>query len=269
MIFKDLEFSFNRALRYTFSKKKFWMVFPGLILCGILVVFFRALAHGSISWMVLSMVFLPMFLSAGILLALGTVLCRVYYHEVKSLRFHVTEILSKSLDLIIGTAYLSMPPILLYLLLWALEGIFMLLKEIPSVGPYMGVFLTIAPFLITLLSILLVVFVFALLFYATPVIAFQEKEKLSVFKKIREVTQENVFRSSLLFLLAVLPLLIIVALLALAAYLTNLHYVLGTDLLMVTVKWFFIMLPFCFFLTFGIIFFFNFAAESYNLLRKD
>ena len=269
MILKDLEFCFNRALHYTFSKKKFWMVFPVLILCGILIVFCRALAHGSISWIALSMIFLPIFLSAGILLALGTLLCRIYYHEVKSLTFHIREILSKSLDLIMGTIYLSLPPILIYLLLWAFEGIFMLLKEIPGIGPYMGVFLTIAPFLITLFSILLVIFSFALLFYATPVIAFQEKEKLIVFKNIREVTKKNVFRSAMLFIIAILPLLIVISLLILAAYITNLHYALGTDLLMITIKWFFIMLPFCFFITFGIVFFFNFASESYNLLRKE
>ncbi len=268
MSLKDLEFCFNRALHYTFSKKKFWMVFPVLILCGILVVFCRALALGSISWIALSMIFLPIFLCAGILLALGTLLCRIYYHEVKSLTFHVKEIFSKSLDLIIGTIYLSLPPILVYLLLWAFEGVFMLLKEIPTIGQYMGVFLSIAPFLITLASIFLVIFSFTLLFYATPVIAFQEKEKLIVFKKIREVTKENIFRSAMLFILAILPLLVIVALLILAAYITNLHYSLSLDLLMVTIKWFFIMLPFCFFISFAIIFFFNFASESYNLLRK-
>ncbi|MFA5250856.1 MAG: hypothetical protein WC371_05565 [Parachlamydiales bacterium] len=269
MLLKDVELCFNRAVHYTFSKKKFWIIFPVLILCGILIVFCRALSVGSISWMALSTVFLPIFLCAGVLLAVGTLLCRIYYHEVKSLKFHIHEIFSKSLDLIIGTAYLSFPPILIYLLLWALEGIFLLLKEIPSVGPYMGVFLAVAPFLITLSSILLVIFSLALLFYATPVIAFHEKEKFFVFKRIREITRENVFRSALLFLLAVIPLSLVLLLLILAAYLTNLHYVLGPGLLVVTVKWFFIMIPFCFFLSYAVIFFFNFASESYNLLRKN
>ncbi|MEI6242792.1 MAG: hypothetical protein WCP39_05240, partial [Chlamydiota bacterium] len=87
-MWKDLELCFHRAFFLSFTKKKFLLVFPVLVLCGILVVFCRALAFGSSNWISMSMTFLPMFLSSGILLSLGVFLIRIYHHEVKNLKFH-------------------------------------------------------------------------------------------------------------------------------------------------------------------------------------
>lgn len=268
MTLKDLGFCFNRALLFSFSKKKFLTVLPVLILCGILIIFCKVLGFEANKWISMSLVFLPMFLSAGILLALGTLLIRYFYHEVKNLKHSYTQIFAKSVDLIIGTAYLSVPSILIYLLLWMILGLFMLLKELPMIGEYMSVLLAFGPFLIIFCSILLVFFSLGILFFVTPMIALGPSEKVSLVKHLISRLKSDVFSNLLFFFVGIFPIVIIAGFLVIAGYLTSLNYLVSEHILSVSIRWFIIMIPFCVCLTFPTIFFFNFAAESYNLLSK-
>lgn len=244
------------------------MVFPALVLCGILLVFCRALALDASGWIAMSLVFLPILLSSGILLSIGVVLIRIYYHEVKGLALSFRRILSSSWQVIIGTFYLSIPPILVYFLLWILLGIFMLLKEIPGIGTFIGVVLAFGPFLLILSSILLCLFNLGLLFFVTPAVALKTSEKIHPFKNILTKIKQNIFSHVVFFFLALFPIACVVGLLSLAAVLTNFSYLVGQHALSIALQWFFIMLPFCAFLTPAVVFFFNFAAEAYNLLYK-
>src|SRR5690348_1071724 len=127
MNWNDIEKSFSRAVLFSFSKKKMALTFPILVLCGILIVFCRAVAFEASPWIAMSLAFLPILLSSGILLALGVLLIRIHMHEVKSLHLSFRRLIAGSVDLIMGTSYLSIPPVLAYLFLWMALGLFYLL----------------------------------------------------------------------------------------------------------------------------------------------
>jgi len=266
MSFQSLPDCFNRSIEKSFSRKKFFLVFPVLVLCGLFIVFCRALAFGSSTWISMSMFFLPIFLSFGILLSLGVILIRIYYHEIKQIKQSTSQIICHSLKLILGTLYLSIPTILIYLLLWVFLGIFLLLKEIPYFGPVIGVMLAFAPFLIILSSIVLVFVNLALLFFISPFIALRSHKKMDFTKQFFYQFRKNIFSYLLFFGMALLPIGIILGILSLTAILTNLQYLVASHVLSITLQWFFIMLPFCVFTTPCVIFFFNFAAETFNVL---
>jgi len=264
----EMEKIFNRSILFSFTKKKGALVFPILVLCGILIVFCRAIAYQSSGWIAMSMTFLPIFLSSGILLALGVFLIRIYYHEVKNLKMDYKRILSTSWDLLVGTSYISLPIIIVYLLLWVVFGIFLLLKEIPGIGPVIGVFLSFAPYLIILSSLVLALFTIALLFYVTPRVGLAQTKRRFKIKEFYTSMHKHLFSHLVHLLVALIPILFIVGLLTLAAVITDISYVVDNHILSIALKWFFIMLPFCAFLTPAVVFFFNFAAESYNKLKN-
>ncbi|QVL57275.1 MAG: hypothetical protein KFB93_07800 [Simkaniaceae bacterium] len=268
MTFQEIEFIFNRALRFSFTKKKFLFMFPILVICGLMLVFCRALAVNAGEWVVLSLTFLPVFLSSGLLLAAGVVLARVYHHEVKMVPLSFKKILRQSWELLIGVSYLTFPLLLAYLLLWMMMGIFYLLKEIPALGDVLGVVLAFGPFLLVLGSLILSFFNLFLLFFATPHIALNSRLKLKLAEEVYFRFKENLFSNLALFLLGLIPLLLGVGILSLAAFLTGINFLVKAETLTIALQWFFIMIPFCAMLTPGILFFFNFAVESYALMQK-
>ena len=268
MTFQEIEFIFNRALRFSFSKKKFLFMFPILVICGLMLVFCRALAVNAGQWVVLSLTFLPVFLSSGLLLAAGVVLARVYHHEVKIVPLSFKKILSQSWELLIGVSYLTFPLLLAYLFLWMVMGVFYLLKEIPALGDVLGVILAFGPFLLVLGSLVLSFFNLFLLFFATPHIALNSRLKLKLAEEVYFRFKENLFSNLALFLLGLMPLLLGVGILSLAAFLTGINFFVKAETLTMALQWFFVMIPFCAMLTPGILFFFNFAVESYAIMQK-
>ena len=268
MIFQEIEFIFNRALRFSFSKKKFLFMFPVLVICGLMLVFCRALAVNAGQWVVLSLTFLPIFLSSGLLLAAGVVLARIYHHEVKMIPLSFKKILSQSWELLIGVSYLTFPLLLAYLFLWMVMGVFYLLKEIPALGGVLGVILAFDPFLLVLGSLILSFFNLFLLFFATPHIALKSRLKLKLAEEVYFRFRENLFSKLALFLLGLIPLLLAVGVLSLAAFLTGVNFFVKAETLTIALQWFFVMIPFCGLLTPGILFFFNFAVESYAIMQK-
>lgn len=248
----------------SFSRKKMMLTFPVLVLCGILIVFCRAVAYEASNWIAMSLAFLPILLSSGVLLALGVLLIRIHIHEVKGLHLGFRRLIAGSLDLIMGTSYLSIPPIMAYLFLWMALGLFYLLQEIPGIGDFFSVVLAFGPFLLIFSSLLLCLFNLGLLFFVAPAAAFQPYKRFSLAKRVLNLFQGRILSSFSLFLLALLPISLVVGLLILSALLTNSA---PDRPLSVALEWFFIMLPFSAVLTPAVIFFFNFAAESYQLLQ--
>ena len=240
------------------------LTFPVLVLCGVLAVFCRAVAYEAGDWIAMSLGFLPILLSSGVLLALGVLLIRIHIHEVKHLQLSFRRLITGSLDLIMGTSYLSIPPILAYLFLWVALGLFYLLREIPAVGDFFSVVFAFGPFLLVFGSLLLCLFNLGLLFFVAPAAAFQPYKRLSLAKRVLTLFQGRILSSIALFLLALLPIISVSGLLVLSALLTNSA---PDKPLSVALEWFFVMIPFSAVLTPAIIFFFNFAAESYQLLQ--
>jgi hypothetical protein len=267
MNLSELEKSFNRALLLSFSKKKFLLAFPILGICGLIVVLCRTVTFNASGWIVMSLIFLSIFLSSSILLSLGILLIRVYYHEVRNLKASYLDIIKKSWDLILETSYLSIPILFAYLFLWIIFGVFILFKEIPYVGQTIGIILTFAPFLIILISIILCLFYLSMLFFVSPAIALKSEGKLNLLEILEKIPKHLL--SNLIFLgFGLFPLILVVGILTLAAILTGISYFASSQRLSIAFQWFFVMIPFCAFVTPFVIFFFNFAAESYNFVKK-
>jgi hypothetical protein len=269
MLWSDIEKAFNRAVLLSFSRKKLLLTFPVLVLCGILTVFCRAAAYDASDWIGLSLTFLPILLSSGILLALGSLLARIHYHEVKSLSLSFRRLISGSMDLMIGTSYLSIPSILVYLLLWIVLGMFFLLIEIPGIGDFFSVVLSFGPFLLIFGSLLLCLFNLGLLFFVAPAAAIQSIKRASLAKRVFDTLKARSFSAVALFFIAMVPILFVAGLLCIAALLTNVSFSISERSLSVAMEWFFIMIPFSAVLSPAVVFFFNFAAESHALLQPQ
>lgn len=269
MTFNDIQLMFNRALSLSLSKKKFLTVFTILVMCGVLVVFFKGLAVGANEWLLMSLTFLPIFLSAGILLSMGIILIRIYHDEVKRKEVKYTEILGKSWEMIIGAFYFCIPIILSYLLLWMLLGIFFLLREIPGMGSFFSAILAFGPFLINLGSLILCVLNLAILFFVTPIISLKGLNRIQIAQTLSKKIHSDIFTNMILILLATFPLWVIVGFLSLAAWMTGAVCFTCDNPLHNILQWFFTMIPFTAVLTPAVIFFFNFAAESHVWMVKS
>lgn len=265
----DIEKSFNRAVYLSFSRKRLLLTFPVLVLCGILTVFCKALALSASPWISLSLGFLPIFISSGILLGLGVVLSRFYYHEAKQISVNVRRLISSSMDLIIGISYLAVPSFLLYLFFWVVLGVFFLLKEIPGLGEFFSVVLSFGPFLLIFGSLMLCIFNLMLLFFVAPAANLQSMRKGALAKRVFDALKMRFFSASILFLIGVFPILFVSGILYSAALLTNTNFFLSEQSLAVAMEWFFIMLPFAAIATPAVVFFFNFSSESYVLLQTQ
>lgn len=268
MTLNDIQLAFNRALKLTFSLHKLLLVFTVLASCGLLTVFFRALATHANEWVMLSLLFVPMFICAGVLLSVGILLVRIYHDEVKGKEVSYRKVIVQSWELIIGASYFSIPIILSYLLLWMLLGIFMLLRTIPGLGEFMGALLAFAPFIINFLTLVLSFLNLGLLFFVAPIIALKGLNRHLVTQTLVRRWENDIFANLLLAMISIIPLLVILALLIVAALITAALCVNCTTPAYTVMQWFFIMIPFTAILTPPIVFFFNFAAESHVLLMR-
>ncbi len=263
----DIQTMFNRSFAYTFGRVKLLTIFTTLILCGLLVVFFRGLAIQAGEWITLSMTFLPIFVTIGVLLSVGIVMIRAYHDEVKGKPVSYIEILKKSWDVIIGASYFAIPIVLGYLILWMTLGIFVLLRMLPNVGDFFGVVLAFGPFLLNLGSLLLCIFSIAALFFLTPIIALKGFNRMLISQYLTKRLQQDLFSNTLLFIISILPFVLMLILLVISAQLSETLYDTSENPVYATLQWFFIMIPFTAFLTPTVIFFFNFAAESHVIFK--
>lgn len=269
MQLSDVQRIFNRALVLTFSRKKLVLVSIILALCGLLVVFFRGLAIHAGYWIMLSLTFIPVFLCTGILLSAGIWLTRIYHDEVKNKPIRYRDVLANSWEVIIGASYFAIPIILSYLLLWMTLGIFILLKEIPGVGPFFMAILAFAPFLLNLSSLLLCLFALLVLYFITPLVALKGVNRMQSAQLLTQRLKGDVFCNLLLCLVAVLPLIFCIILLFTAAFLTESMCDACGSPVYTIVHSFFIMIPFAVMLSPAVVFFFNFAAEAHVLMREN
>lgn len=266
----DFENAFNRALSYSFCKRKFLLVFSVLSLCGLLAVFFRGLSDNAHSFVVLNLSFLPIFICSGLLMSLGVILIRAYHHEVKSLKLNYKELIASSWEIIIGTTYLSVPFLLLFLVLWMFLGFFFFLREIPAVGPYISVVLSFCPFLLIFFAMILSASNILLLYFMTPLIALKSELKQTALNQLLWLRlRANPLANIRGLVLSLTPMVVLLFFLLISAYLTGVEFFLLDTTAHVVMQWFFIMLPFSALMTPAVIFFFNFAAEAHVLHQKE
>jgi hypothetical protein len=268
MTWTELELIFNRAFTFSFSRKKLIFFFPILLMCAFLVVLCRALALSASDWVTMSLAFLPVFVCSALLLAVGVLLIRVYHDEVKQIDVSFRQTLRKSWDLMVAISHLSLPLFVAYLLLWTMLGLFYLLREIPFVGSGLALFFSFVPFLLVLGSLVLAFLNLLLLFFLTPAVALQSQLGLGVGEKVWARIKKNPFTHLALFFMGFLPFILVGGVLLLAGTITGASYIEATDSLTYLLQSSLIMLPFCALVAPAIIFFFNFAAESYVLMRR-
>jgi hypothetical protein len=268
MSWEQLEKIFDRALSYSLCRKKNLFVIPVLVLCGLLVVLCRALAMTAGDWILLSLTFLPVFLSSGLLLAAGVVLIRVYSQDLKNVDIGFKSILEKSWQVLLNISYLSLPLLLAYLLLWTVMGVFYLLRELPALGDFISVILAFAPFLLILGSIILGLFNIVMLFFVTPVVALKTGVRLKLIEVVYSRLKQGIFTNCICLLTSVLPIGICLSILVLAAKITGASFFSGSGSLSTIFQWFFVMIPFAALLSPSVIFFFNFSTECFLLQKR-
>lgn len=268
IMWQEIEGFFNRAFKFSYTRKKILFLFPILVVCGVLIVLCHTLWIGANPWVRASLAFIPALLCSGVFMAAGVPLIRLYHDEVKGKPVFVRKTLQNSWGLIGGIASLTVPLLTAYLVLWFILGLFYLLKNIPAVGELLGVILSFGPFLLILGSLIIGLMALVLVFFMTPWVALKSTAKWEIAEELLKNIGEQPFLYFILLILGLLPLLIVVGLLVLAATLTGMTFIVAERTWTIALQWFCIMIPFAAILSPVIIFFFNFGAESLAFLQR-
>lgn len=264
----ETEAMFNRALKYSYTRKKFFLLFPALVMCGIIIVLCHTFWLGANPWVRASLAFVPAFLCAGILMTVGVPLIRLYHDEIKEKKLSVNKTLSQSWKLMGGIASLIVPIVTAYLVLWFVLGLFYLMKHIPSVGETLGIIFSFGPFLLILGSFFISIVHLLLVFFMPPVVALKSTVRWELAEEGLLKIWEQPFVHLKLLVMGLLPLIVIVGFLTMAATLTGMGLFVMERTWAISLQWFIIMIPFAAILTPALVFFFNFAAESFVLLQR-
>ena len=262
MTWNDIEFSFNRALRLSFSIKKLLFVFVVLWCCGFGLLLCRSFGLQTQDWLMLNWNFLPFFAIAILGLSLGVLLVRLYNDEIKERKMDYRKTFSLSKRVMVEIAYLGMPLIIGYLILWTILGLFYLIKELPKVGWALGVFLSFGPFLLFLSMVCLFVLFLILFFFLTPFVALRDCLPKEWIKCMLSRMSHSLLTNFILFIISVIPVGCILGLLVISLDMTHAFYLSSANPLDLVL----IMLPVSVLLAPGVVFFFHFAAESHILM---
>jgi hypothetical protein len=252
--FKELSAMFNRSWEYALNLKNFFYIFCGLLLSGLLFFLFQLLGFSASSWLHLPLKFIPFSFSFFIMIVTGALLLSTDKREIE----HTFKFSFAAMGhIIISAAYLAIPLLLAFIILWVLLGIFILIKAIPYVGKIFGVFLSFLPFIVNLAALLLGIIAVVMLFFLTPVI--EEKGNLE-FKDFLKRFSAPLFEHCVAFVTAVFPVWAAWLLARHALFMTLSLHSSSTMFLHVLM----VLVPFAAFLTIPVIFFFNFSREVYQ-----
>lgn len=267
-MWQEIEQAFNRALLFTLVRKKFFLIFPTLLLGGIIVVLSHMLWVGSNPWVRASLAFVPGFLIMAFFLAIAIPLIRLYRDEVTQKPVSVNQTLRNSWKLMGSISSLILPVVTAYLVLWFILGIFYLLKNLPVMGEALAGILSFGPFLLIAGSLVLCVVSFALLFFLTPVVALRSMMSWELAEDVLKGIGKEPFLHAILLFIGLFPIVLVVAFLILAATLTGMTYFITERTWAIALQWFVIMIPFAALISPIMLFFFNFAGESFMILQR-
>lgn len=259
---------FNRAWMHVFQWKKCAVAFAVLGLCAVLVVFFQGIAEHVSGSFGPSFLFLPMFLSGGLLFPLGVLLIRFYHDEMKHGAVDYWASTKQSFEHAMMTAVVALPFVVAYLALWILLGVVVLFQELPVIGPLLEVLFAFLPVLLNLSFLVLGLLLYVLLFFGTPLCALKKLEMKAAFQFLLNRFQRDPFVAISTFLLAQIPLFVSWFLLNMAAEMSHRGLPYGHSSAFAVVKGFVVSIPYAALLTPALIFFFNFAAECHVHYQK-
>ncbi|QZA59005.1 hypothetical protein [Candidatus Rhabdochlamydia porcellionis] len=244
--------------------KKLLFVFVVLWCCGFGLLLCRSMGLQTQDWLMLNWNFLPFF-AIGILgLSLGVLLIRLYHDEIKEGKINYRKTFSLSKRVMVEIAYLGMPLIIGYLILWTILGLFYLIKALPKIGWALGVFLSFGPFLLFLSMIFLIVLFLILFFFLTPIVALRQCLPKEWIKYMLNRISHSLLTNFVLFIISAIPVGCILGLLMISLNMTHAFYFSSANPLDLVL----IMLPIAVLLAPGVIFFFQFAAESHILMMQ-
>lgn len=269
MFFNQLEKCFNRALQASVVKKKNFFTAPFILLCGLLFVFCQTISLTCGTWMRLFLLFLPMFLSFGLLLMVGVVLIKAYDSEVKHKEHSFKKIVYQSYQMILNIAYLALPFIVAYMCLWLVLGVFYLVKSIPFLGSVLGPLLSFVPFLLILVVIALTLSCLFFLFFATPEAILKTGLKVDLFYHTLSRLKKSLFSDFISLSVGLIPAGFSLFMLLLSKHLVNTTFFSQGGEVVYAFEAFFVMIPFCLLMTPSVVFFFNFSAECFLLDEKE
>lgn len=267
-MWQEIEPIFNRAFKFSYTKKKVFFLFPILAACGVLIVLCHALWLGANPWVQASLAFIPGFVCAGVFLAAAIPLIRLYHDEVKEKPLSITATLKQSWSLIGGVASLTLPIFTAYLVLWFILGLFYLLKHIPGVGEFLGALLSFGPFLLIFGSLVLSFINLMLLFFLAPWVALKSEMRWELAEEVLKTVKAQPFIHLFFLMVGLLPILVVIGFLVLAATITGMSFVASEATWAIALQWFIIMIPFAALLSPAMLFFINFSAESFAFMQK-
>ena len=268
MTLQSIQQLFNRAFYLSFSRSKLFFTFCVLVLCGLMLIFFRGMSLHANAWVQMGLIFLPIFMAGVMLMGSGIVLIRMYHDEIKHHQASLKKIVGNSWEVIVSPISFLLPFILLYLILWIALGVFVLLYEIPVLGKFFEVVFAFGPFVIHVLSLIVcAIFIFAL-FYVTPLVALKGVYRTTLYQTLLNRAQSDLFSHFFLFFIGLWPLVLVACILVLANFMTGCLLTGSCTPAQDIIQAFFIMIPFAALLTPFVIFFFNFSAESHVMLQK-
>ncbi|MCC5832147.1 MAG: hypothetical protein JJU12_03795 [Chlamydiales bacterium] len=266
MTLKEIAQMFNRSISHSFGLKKSICLFAILFFSGLIILFFQGVAVYASPWLKLPFRFIPLFIAIGLIMAGGIFSIRLYEKELEGENPSLSKVARHSWDLLIKATYLALPLLAAFLIFWVLIGVFILLKAIPYIGPFFGVFLASAPFLLSFGILLLFLVALAAFFFITPSLAKREKlDRVGLLMRLRS----DFFLNLLLLGVAYLPVWILWLFVKNAAQMTLHFYSYGDGRIEILLQGIFVLLPLAAIVTPGAAFFFNFAYESYLALGGE
>ncbi len=268
MDFSEIQSMCQRAGLHSLSKTKLAVTSAGIVLCGLMVVFFQSLAILSGAWIAFSLNFIPLFLAGGLLMGLGVMLIRSYHDEIKETNVGFTKLFMRSWHAALSSAYVFMPIILLFLAVWAMLGVFYLVNEIPLLGDFFASLLSTGPFLLHLAALLLCVFSIYMLFVVTPNFALKPFVEATVMTEESRMYLSHFFLRVTLLLVGLVPLVLSAIILSVAASMTTNSFMVSSNHIQMVVQSLMIMLPYAVLLSPSVVFFFNMAAETHVCVHK-
>ncbi len=257
---------FNRALKQSFCWSKWIGCSVSIVVIGLIFLFFGTLAASSAGWLKATLGLLPLFLSVGLFCSLGVILVKLYDDELQRKKSTLLSVAKDSLQLLLGTSYITIPLFVLFIVLWIFLGLYQLLSYTPLFGSFIGVTLSFVPFLIYVALFLILAISVITLFYLVPPVAINGWEGREIIKqKLTEILVDP-FNHGKYLLIALIPPTISLFILLWSARMAKLHFK-EVEIDLFAVQWVIVLIPFAALLAPSVLFFFNFAHEIYSRNR--
>lgn len=268
MIFNEIQKGLSRSWLLSFSKKKYATTFFVMYILTFLFVLAKSFLSYFPNWSALMINYSLMFFSLFILFYLVFFLNRLYFLELKDEEKKYVMVFFSSLKKSFAIAKPFLFIILFPLGSWLMFfGVFLIIK-LPFIGLFLKPLFVIIPFIINFMSLIYIAFSIFYIFAMAPFLALKKDGDKDDLRSCINELKKDLFFKIALFALAMIFLLFIYFLINKAALLTLGVYHYNGNFLSNFFTLMILMIPVCMIITFPIIFFSNFSAESYLLINR-